>query len=136
MKISIYCIMCNKQYEQDVLLSEDFTTIDGDYIETERGLCPKHAKLKQWIDTQCDGCAGGFGDCNLWKSFAFPSGYTSKISESDFESIESGVCPRYTTGSINFINGKIFEDEFSHDVAPVDVGKFFADEIREYIKHN
>jgi hypothetical protein len=65
----------------------------------------------------------------MWR--AFSSSYSRTIGPDDYKSLECGICPRRTNGTIGFSRSGIEKIDLS-DRAPVEAGKAFADAIMEY----
>lgn len=69
-----------------------------DGIDDESGgFCPKHSSVKPFTDHQCTGCVSGWGDCQLWRDFAYSG--RRNLSPGDFASLERGICPRRINGT-------------------------------------
>lgn len=100
-----------------------------DGIDEEKGFCPEHSPIQEWANAQCPGCVGGWGDCNLWRDFAYER--QRSLSEGDLSLIRKGICPRRTNGSIEIVNGVIQQFDMSN-IAPVGSGDAFADAILAY----
>ena len=131
MKIEISCCLCSEEYQTEIDLPATWTTRYSS-IYAEDGFCPKHIKVAEFASSQCQGCVGEWGDCALWRSFAY-SGHRN-ITERDLEIIETGICPKRTNGTISFsfING--MNDIDISERAKTESGIAFADAIKEYME--
>jgi len=65
----------------------------------------------------------------MWK--AFSSSYNRTISDDDLKSIEVGICPRRTNGTLSFNRGRMETLDLS-ERATVESGRAFATAIRDY----
>jgi len=112
MKIKLSCCLCNAQKEFEI----DSNGWEEKYDTLHSGMsfCPDHILIKDWSDSQCCGCVGGWGECTLWRDFAYKG--ERKLTPSDFEKISEGICPRRT-------NGTIICDTFCGSLKRVDISK-------------
>jgi len=94
--LEISCCLCSEKYQSKINIPENWS-IRYDVIYEEQGLCPNHNKIKEFIDSQCSGCVGGWGDCNLWRDFAYRD---QNLTEKDFKIMRTGICPRRTNGTL------------------------------------
>ena len=136
LKISVYCSFCQNKHEAKIELPEGWAHSCGGIDDEENGFCPDHADIAQFAGTQCPGCVGGWGDCDMWRAFAFP-GSRRDITEQDIAQIEKGICPRRTNGTFGAVfsygKGSCGPIDLSEN-AGTEAGKAFADAIREYIQ--
>lgn len=127
MKITIHCAFCEDTHTQEIKVPSGWSTYTG-VMEEENGLCPKHAAIDDFASLQCPGCVGGWGDCGLWRSFAYGK---CELSESDFASIRSGKCPKRVNGSFSFDSNGIRDIDLSRQPS-TESGLALADAIVEY----
>lgn len=101
--VSMSCALCEKHHERTVSMPDGW---DSRYraVEEEKAFCPEHAIIAAFCDSQCPGCVGGWGDCPLYKSFAFGK---LTLSANDFSTLESGICPKRVNGTMMFGGGKL-----------------------------
>lgn len=131
--IRINCCLCPDGTENEIEV-EDGWALRYDEIYEDNGFCPDHVAVTPFTHTQCPGCVGGWGDCAMWKAFAYS--YNRDITEDDFAALEKGICPRRTNGTLAFDTRKrplSIEDIDLSERAPTEAGKAFADAIREYM---
>jgi hypothetical protein len=130
MKITIDCCLCATDHVTEVALPDGWAH-RHDAVHDDMGFCPTHAAVAAFADSQCPGCVGGWGDCPMWRAFAY--GGRRDISTADFEALERGVCPRRVNGTIGFNVGQrgVHEIDLS-ERAPPDAGRAFAQAIRDY----
>jgi hypothetical protein len=73
-----------------------------DEIEVDSGFCPEHKDIAMFTSKQCIGCVGSWGDCDLFKDFAYSN---RNLVEGDFDILRKGICPRRTNGTLMFNSG-------------------------------
>jgi hypothetical protein len=134
-KVTINCSMCSEKHEAEIALPDGWSgTYDG--IDDEHGLCPKHAPIADFKDNQCPGCVGGWGDCNLWRDFAYASRHDMRpLAEDDFKLMRLGACPRRTNGTLGVHNppgGPPHIEDIDLSSPSVAGGRALADAIIEY----
>ena len=137
LEVSLYCALCSATTKQNIPMPDGW---DGRYrsVSDEAAFCPAHSSVAKFADSQCPGCVGGWGDCDLFKSFSYSK---LMLTDADFKTLESGVCPKRTNGtfSISTSNaGATFEDIDLRDPPVIEAGKVLAKAIREYAEkyHN
>lgn len=127
--IEIHCGVCSAKHTQKIPMPDGW---DSRYrsLSDETAFCPKHAVIAEFADSQCPGCVGGWGDCDLWRAFAYSK---LELTPGDFRTIEMGICPKRTGGtfSVSMPEGK-FEDIDLRDPPNVEGGKALAKAIRQY----
>lgn len=128
-EIDIYCLLCSNNYKTEIELPTDFVLND---LTDENALCADHAGIKEWRNTVCRGCVGGFGSCDLWQGFAYKH-ERNKLTEEEMQVIETGRCPRKTSGWLMVSRATGIVNITPTDIAP-EAGKLFAKAIREYIE--
>ncbi len=94
MNIEISCHFGDMKTELSVDPGLKWVGVDDIYTE---GFCENHAKIEEFTGSQCPGCVGGWGDCELWTAFAHRS---RGLTEEDFAKIRKGICPKRTNGTI------------------------------------
>jgi len=129
-EINFNCCFCLESHKQTIDLPNGWASRYSG-IEDEHGFCPRHSEVAKFADSQCPGCVGSWGDCDLWRSFAF--GHQRDISENDLSMIEEGICPKRTNGTL-YVNGGSVEHVDLSDRATPESGKATADAIRKYMK--
>lgn len=92
--------MCGKEHVSQVELPDGWSSDDTIYVgsNSDGVLCPKHAPIRGFIDSQCPGCVGGWGDCGLWRSMHFPK--DDPLTERDMGRLHSGICPKRVNGTL------------------------------------
>ena len=132
MKFEMSCAMLCAERQTVEAPSNGWTnTYGSDELDVEgEAFCPKHVPLTDWVHSQCSGCVGGFGDCDLFRAFAYSK---MELSETDMKSIEHGICPRRVNGTIVYdaTNKRYIPTDFA-TIAEDVAGKLLADSIREY----
>lgn len=128
-EIEISCCLCTETHKINIALPDGWGTRYGG-ISEENGFCPRHKMISKWADSQCPGCVGGWGDCDLWRSFAYT--HSRNIDETDLKVIQSGKCPRRTNGTISFSPNEGMHDHDLSEIAGTKEGEAFAQAIREY----
>ena len=128
-EIEISCCLCSRKHKTAIEMPEGWgARYDGTTVEN--GFCPEHELITKWADSQCPGCAGGWGDCSLWSAFAYQG--RRNLDDSDFGQIESGICPKRTNGTFLFSIEEGFGSmDLSEKGGSVE-GVAFAKAIREY----
>ena len=132
--ITINCCMCDNKTEHSIDLPEGWDHKIGGIDDEDAGFCPGHAAIKPFTDDQCPGCVGGWGDCGLWRAFAYERSRT--INERHLSEIEKGRCPFRVNGSfcLDVRNESIIKDDDLSERATTESGKALADGIRGYIE--
>jgi hypothetical protein len=126
-KIEINCCICVTKHETEIDLPDGWK-IQYDSIDVDKGFCPKHSKIYDFVDSQCPGCVEGWKDCSFWHKFAYNK---HDLTKRDFQIIESGFCPVRTNGTLVF-SEKGKENIDLSEKATNEAGKCLADAIREY----
>lgn len=96
--VDVHCSLCSKRSKHTISLPDGWAHRYGGIDDEGSGFCPDHAEVADFADSQCPGCVGGWGDCPLFRSFAYSSG--RDLTPADFVAIERGVCPRRVNGTI------------------------------------
>ncbi len=124
--VTLNCFLCDNEKEIEI----DVQEWKQDSIEEENALCPDHAVIMDFADSQCSGCVGGWGECSLFKDITDKE---TTLIDADHRKIETGICPRRTNGTFTFDsrNGKMEHVNLS-DVATIESGAAFAKAIKEY----
>ena len=128
----------------DGIMCENSITIelpDGWEGDTEAGgkghwiYCAEHKLEDQFFSDVCPGCVETFKDCELAKSFMYAHRRT--ITEKDLETIEYGICPFRTNGTLSVISNKqgvTMEKTDLSKQAPSEAGKAVVQAIYDYLK--
>ena len=127
LEITLYCCFCSEKFIRKIG-SEGWWVYNKCIVE-EAALCPHHAIISEWINSCCPGCAGGWHDCLLWKSFAYRA---RTITEDQLKTIEEGICPFRHNGTIAMNKGKIEEPDISERPSK-ESSEAMAFAIKEYI---
>lgn len=127
--IEISCCLCSNKTAFEVELAEGWANADDIYKDD--ALCPDHRVIELFIDSQCRGCVGGWGDCTLWKDFAHRD--KRNLNDRDFELMRKGICPRRTNGTFSFNSYTgVLRDEDLSNVAPSEAGVALEKAIKDY----
>ena len=134
MKITLSCCLCDNSYtaqiEKPIGWRSRYEPIELE--DEDHCFCPDHAIIAEWTQDQCSGCVGGWGDCSFWKDFAFKE---NLLTEEDHQSIQSGICPRRTNGTL-FVNtkDKTIDNVDLSDRSSVESGRALSNAIKEYVE--
>lgn len=127
MRIDVSCMFCRASVRVEAGTPKGWTNLDEIDIE-DRSLCPRHAAIQEFSDSQCPGCVGGWGECSLWNDFAYQK---KALTDRDFESIRRGICPRRVNGIFALNNGEHKVINLS-EVATVESGEALEAAIKDY----
>ena len=126
--IGFSCPLCTETYDQSVSVPDGWS-IKGRGVDVEsNAFCPKHAKVKDWLENQCPGCVSGWGECGLFKAYAFSE---LTIDEGQFEEIKKGVCPFRVNGTFEISDGKMSDIDLSEQASD-ESGEALVAAIRDY----
>jgi hypothetical protein len=127
LEVSLFCGLCGERHEQKIPMPAGW---DSPYrsVSDEHALCPKHRPVKAFIDSQCPGCVGGWGDCDLWRGFAYRK---LELSAGDMRALQVGICPKRTNGTFSVSDGKVEQLDL-RDGPAVEGGKSLLVAIQEY----
>jgi hypothetical protein len=128
LKLYLSCCLCPSQHEQTIKLPAGWAGLH-DAIDAEKCFCPSHIEVKDWVESQCPGCVGGWGNCSLWRAFGFSK---LELTEADFQSIERGICPKRVNGTAQISNGVFSEINLSEQ-APTASGIALVKAIKDYV---
>jgi len=132
-KIKVYCCFGDDQYETVVETPDSWSFHHQPIGENEhQAFCPKHKLVEKWTNAQCPGCVGGWGDCGLWDAFAYSGRRT--LTESDFQSIEKGICPKRVGGTfmVNVSGNDVTMEDLDLSEQAKEGGKVLVDAIKDY----
>lgn len=93
------CCLCPHTIVIFAPVDDRWQGIDHSYLESSELLCPDHAAIQPFMENQCPGCVGSWGDCPLWEGFAF-SGGRRDIDDDDHATLQKGICPRRVNGTM------------------------------------
>lgn len=129
--IDINCCLCGNKTLHEIDMPDGWVHLRSGIDEEHNGFCPDHAPIAEFAESQCPGCVGGWGDCPMWRAFAF-SGYMRDITSDELASIRTGICPRRVNGTFR-VTGSCIEDiDLSKQAASGGIA--FATAIEEYIR--
>lgn len=121
------CCFCLESHETEVDFPDGWAV--GSIYEGD-ALCPKHSKIAGFREN-CSGCVACWGDCPLWKAFAYRE---CKLTESDFAIIRQGRCPKRVNGTMEISPGTgVRRIDISSPALPGS-GDALADAILEYLE--
>jgi hypothetical protein len=128
-EIEFSCSFCSMSHKVSVSLPEGWVP-EYSTADIEHALCPKHAPIQRFRDEQCPGCVSGWGDCGLWRDFAYSK---MGLSTADIARIRSGFCPRRVNGTMSAqVGRRVLEAVDLSTQAPSVAGNSLADAILEY----
>ena len=128
LEIRLACGLCGDSHEQKIPMPDGWNS-RYQSVSDENAFCPKHSIVAKFADSQCPGCVGGWGDCDLHRSYAYSK---LTLAPADFAALESGVCPKRTGGTFMFNSSGLTEHIDLRDAPVVDAGRALAQAIREY----
>lgn len=137
-KIELTCTFHNDANDYVEVEIPDGWNVRHSGIDMEEAFCPEHAKAEDWLSQVCPGCVGGWGDCPLYRGFAYERKYTqdNPVSRDDLAVIETGVCPKRVNGTfMRFEDDDHLTSIDISDRATTEAGKAMADGIRTYWEH-
>jgi len=130
--LDLYCLFCDAQSEIPI---ETEWGRNFDVVTAEDALCPKHIGVLAFVNEQCPGCVGGFGDaqeCPLAAEY-MPQG--KSLSHDHMVVILSGRCPHRVGGTYELDRGKPDATLTPIDISEVassEAGKAMHDAIMDY----
>ena len=127
--LTIHCCLCSKQSDHKVVLPDGWDHRYGGIDDENSGFCPDHSDVAEFAGSQCPGCVGGWGDCDLWRDFAHSG--RRKLTPADFIKIERGICPRRTNGTFGVSSLGVEQLDLSTK-ATTKSGLQLATAIRDY----
>jgi hypothetical protein len=127
LEVSLSCGLCGERHTQKIPMPKGWDSRYGS-VEDESAFCPKHTPVAAFADSQCPGCVGGWGDCDLWQSFAYSK---LKLTDGDLRTLENGICPKRTGGTFS-VSAAGVQDIDLREAPAVEGGKALAQAIREY----
>ena len=134
-EITVHCALCSEKHSTKITLPAGWSGTYGG-VDDEHGLCPRHAQIEAFKDAQCPGCVGGWGDCDLWRAFAYshPPRDARALTEADFGLLRLGACPRRTNGTLGVENtGRAVRiEDIDLSEPSIQGGRALADAIVEY----
>jgi len=129
---TVNCCFCSNRHTVEISLPDGWDHQYDGYDDEGSAFCPDHAAIQPFTRSQCVGCVGGWGECDLWKGFAFSK---FNLSEGEFDSLRKGVCPRRTNRTFSISPGGPLEDIDLSDRAPSEAGVAFVDAIKTYVQN-
>lgn len=128
MEIELSCCLCHEKFITKIDIPDGWIE-RYDTISSGNGFCPKHTQVGEFAKKQCPGCVGEWGDCDMWRSFAYNG--RRGLTENDFAILRKGRCPKRTNGTMFLGPGGVKSINLS-EVAEDAAGCAFADAIKEY----
>lgn len=104
--VTVNCCLCAKRTVAKFQVPDGWIADDTDI---EDGFCPAHAPIDEWRSAQCPGCVSGWGECGLWRGFAFERYRHNKhetLNERELMVIKTGTCPRRVNGTFGVFGGR------------------------------
>ncbi len=92
-EIEYHCSFCTRR--EKVIAPTEFVTRYGHDIED--AACPDHAGAMKFLDDQCPGCVGGWGDCGMYTAVGNQS-----VTDAEMATIREGRCPYRVNGTSSF----------------------------------
>ncbi len=128
------CMFCDKKARMALELPSGWKSRGAPYLENDI-FCQDHNLIIDFLDAQCSGCVGGWGDCGLFRSFAYD--HDKDFSEEDAEQLRKGICPRRVNGTMESNvdeNGLTLKDVDLSELATSESGTLLAKSIQEYLE--
>lgn len=113
-EVTYYCSFCDKC--ETVEAPTGFATHCGG--DVENAACPDHAAAMEFLDDQCPGCVGGWGDCAMYTAIG-----NHAVTEGQIATIRAGRCPFRVNGTFSFGPGGFEKIDLSEKSA---AGEAFA----------
>ena len=130
LEVKIDCCLCRNEHTTSVELPAGWTH-KNDGIDDGAAFCPDHAAVAPFADSQCPGCVGGWMDCGLWTSFAYSG--RRDLTEADFATMRTGVCPRRVNGTLSFSRSEGMKPIDLSNRAPAESGIALEVAIKAYM---
>ncbi len=115
---TFYCSFCDSK--ETVSVPTSFVTRYGSQ-DVEDAMCPEHSGASAFLDDQCPGCVGGWGDCGMFSAIG-----NEAVSADDLATIRSGRCPHRVNGTMSFGPGGMEKIDLSERS---NAGDAFADAV-------
>lgn len=129
-RVTLDCCLCDQKTQHVIDVPDGWKLRFAEVSVSETQVfCPDHAVIAEFVDSQCPGCVGGWGDCGLWRDFAYTG--SRALTDGDFNQLRAGVCPRRVNGAIVASEGKIEDIDLSKP-APVEAGTTLVRAIKAY----
>jgi hypothetical protein len=126
--VAVDCCLCSNTHRTSINIPENWSHIYGGIDDEQHAFCPAHSDIMEFVRSQCSGCVGGWGDCGLWRAFAYSK---LDLTNEDFLSIEKGICPKRVNGTFGFSQDGIEKIDLSQKVS-VKSGVALSIAIKEY----
>jgi hypothetical protein len=132
-EFELNCCLCSRKHRGKIEVPDGWTETA---LASENEFCPDHAVIDEWKSAQCPGCVSGWGECGLWKGFAYERYRHSMgdiLSEPELRQVACGKCPRRVNGTffVSTPNGQFGEMDIS-ERAETPAGEALVAAIREY----
>jgi hypothetical protein len=130
--VIVRCCLCSKDTSHEIELPKGWVHRGGEIEDELDGLCPDHAAVADFANSQCSGCVGSFGDCDMFRAFSYAR--SRDVSEADYAKLRQGVCPRRTGGTFSMTMKKENFEFETIDLSSksVEGGVAFAAAIEKY----
>jgi hypothetical protein len=130
MKLEIGCCFCEDKFSME--FEAPGWAVQSAYVDEEMGFCPKHSPIEQFTNYQCVGCVSGWGDCGMWRAFAYSK---NEMTDDYHRSLRAGVCPKRVNGTISVSIERGFSrmDDLNISSPAAVAGAAFSVAIEEYI---
>jgi len=135
MKFELSCCICSKDELVIEVDTKGWVSVHGDEISEEDFFCPEHAIIERWCAAQCPGCVAGWGECGLWRAFAYTK--SEGLTEDQYQSIADGVCPFRINGSmtVDTVYNLIEKSDIS-EIGSNESGECLVNAIKEYCERH
>jgi hypothetical protein len=130
-EFELRCCLCPRVHVGKVGVPDGWTETS---LHSEAEFCPDHAIIDEWKSAQCPGCVAGWGECPLWKGFAYERyrhNMADTLTEAELRKVACGECPRRVNGTF-FSNGQSFGELNISEKAAYAPGEALVQAIRDY----
>ena len=127
-RIIATCVFCRRKTETTASVEPGWVHNYGEIWDEDNWLCPDHAIIHEFRKSQCPGCVSSWGECPLFKAFAFRA---LSLSDLELDVIRKGVCPRRINGTFSYSKQGIEPLNLS-EKAPDEAGNALSKAIVQY----
>lgn len=89
--LKLKCCLCQKTVTKALTVAENWQVAYENVVEEDLAFCPTHAPVEAWRKENCSNCKESFGNCSLWKAFAYKN---KTMKHEDYVLLEDGFCPK------------------------------------------